>query len=478
MVDVCQTPTVTDNAQQIARTQSQSGEKCSQEALQLLNQSKLGSFKTPDLSKVSSIDLGSSSDLQKLYGNGDDQKLKAGTRNGADQGVSTQAERSQAALKEPGQTARNESAQAARTEARSDTHSAATHGRQSSETQGENTSARRSTETHAETTPARQTSDTHGDAHPARQHAAAHHEAVQKAFSESTHKVAPGQTLDGIAHDKLGPNAKKEDIDRYVATLQELNNINEPKSLRAGSTIVTPGREKDGTFTGHSNDKSGTRYENHPDGSQEWHNKDGSGTKRTAPGKDGTTEDTHYGPKPEQNWKTFNDGDHHVDMYADGSTSVRDGDKRTDYNNDGSEVTHAPNGGPVERSMPNKGAHDRGGTDRTITTTWNGETTVKNQGDESGYNRKPDGQGGYTEHGWGKKPEQNYDETYNAKDGTTTRSDATGTKTTQYSDGTKKVEHADKTGYQTHRDGSEHHFGPKGKDNYDKPAEDSLRTKR
>jgi hypothetical protein len=421
MADVCQTTALNDKAQENSRYQANRADKCSQEAMQLLSQqSKMGSFKSPDSSKVSSLELGSSSDLSKLYGGSQsgDRKLNATKPGDA----------------KPGDAQ----------------HAAAHHG----------------------DAKAGGRSDSHNQKHD---------QSPKKQIAESTHPVKAGETLEGLAKQKLGPNAKREDIDKYVSVMKGLNGIEEEKKLAVGTTLDMPGRSADGTL--HGQNLAHEQYQLHPDGKEEWRSEDGSRINtRTPVGKDGSYDEEHKGTKPEDNYHVHYDKakDETTSTFQDGTKVVTDkAGVQTTTSSDGSTVTTYPDaqGGRTERSIPNKGAQDPSG-DRTVTTTWkNGGVNVKNEGDGSGYARTPDGKGGYTEHGWGKKPEQNYDEKYNKDDGSTTRTDATGTKTTQWSDGTKKVEHADKTGYQTRTDGSEHHFGPKAKDNFDKPAEDLSNNK-
>jgi hypothetical protein len=424
MADVCQPTTVNDNAQHSALYQANPGDKFSQEAMQLLSQQgKAGSFKNPDLNKGSSLDLGSASDLHKLYGGSamHDQKPDATAK------VTTGADKAGDAQ-----------------------HAPANHGDTKAGVQSDSQQK--------------------------------HNQPAKKEISESTHTVKAGETLEGLAKHKLGPNAKREDIDNYVSVMKGLNGIDNEKKLAVGTKLNMPGRSADGTL--HGENQAHEQYQLRPDGTEQWKSEDGKRTNtRTPAGKDGSYDEEHKGNKPDDNYHAHYDQakDETTSTFQDGTKIVLDsaGVKTTTIS-DGSTTKTYPDaeGGRTERSMPNKGAQDQSSSDRTVTTTWkNGGINVKNEGDGSGYARTPDGKGGYTEHGWGKKPEQNYDETYNKDDGSTTRTDATGTKTTQWSDGTKKVEHADKTGYQTRSDGSEHHFGPQGKDIFDKPGEDLSKNK-
>jgi len=108
-----------------------------------------------------------------------------------------------------------------------------------------------------------------------------------------------------------------------------------------------------------------------------------------------------------------------------------------------------------------------------ITTYSDGTEKQTNPVTGTGYLQKSDGKGGYDKHHWGKKPEDNYEEKYDAASGITTKVDSRGDKTTIWPNTGSKVERHDKTGHVRQPDGSEHHWGPTEKDNLDTKADQS-----
>ncbi len=112
------------------------------------------------------------------------------------------------------------------------------------------------------------------------------------------------------------------------------------------------------------------------------------------------------------------------------------------------------------------------------TTTWpDGTIQQRNPLTGAGFSQKPDGQGGYVKHHWGRSPEQNYDEKYDGKTGITTTVDGRGDKTTKWPNNVVKVERHDHSGYVRQPDGSEHHWGPHEKDNRHSTRDDSVVSK-
>ncbi len=241
-------------------------------------------------------------------------------------------------------------------------------------------------------------------------------------------------------------------------------------------------RSKDGTEV--VTDQKGNKTTTNPDGSTRVDNVDGTGYTRDAKGNE-----NHWGPKPEDNYtrdkdaKRYTDKDgNRVSEFNDGTRGVTDKNGVTTWtfqngeqcitepsgretwkNKDGSVTVKNPNGGPVERTEK----------DGTKLTRWPNGVEKRENPDGTGDVTTPDGHGGYTKQGWGPKPENNYNETYSPTDGVTKRVDGAGTTTTTWADRTTKVENKDGTGYVRKPDGSEHHWGPEAKDNFDKPANDT-----
>ncbi len=112
-----------------------------------------------------------------------------------------------------------------------------------------------------------------------------------------------------------------------------------------------------------------------------------------------------------------------------------------------------------------------------ITTYPDGTSKHSNPLTGKGYLQKPDLLGGYSKHHWGKRPEDNYEEKYDAKTGITTTVDALGDKTTKWPNNGIKVERHDHSGYVRQPDGSEHHWGPTEKDNFDTKRDHSAVAK-
>lgn len=361
------------------------------------------------------------------------------------------------------------------------------------------------------------------------------------AIAESQQTVQKGDTLEGIARKVLGKDATPKEVADLAQIMKQINGIENDRRIKPGDKIQVPGRntdgsyyfqnpdnsdekitvwrggvrvenkdgtgyerqqEKDGTIKGkgwgpkpednytYERSKDGTEVETdhkgnkttrNPDGSTRVDNVDGTGYKRDTNGNE-----THWGPKPEDNYtrdknaKRYYDKDgNYVSEFNNGTRAVTDknsvttwtfqngeqfisepGGKQTWKKKDGSTTVETP-GGPIERTE----------RDGSKFTRWPNGVEKRENPDGTGDVTTPDGKGGYTKQGWGPKPEHNYNETYNPKDGTTKRVDGAGTTTTKWADGTTKVENKDGTGYVRKADGSERHWGPNEKDNFDKPAD-------
>ena len=320
-----------------------------------------------------------------------------------------------------------------------------------------------------------------------------------------------GETLGSIARRTLGPNVKDDDVDRYVQVIAEINNISNPRLLQTGDDhkLLLPGYNSDGSITITNPTNPVEHWAYHRDGSLE-HSNDFTGTSVNHLDLD------KYGSYQEH-VKTSQPADDYVHTYvnkehydqitrtnADGSSVTTGADgvqKKTDR--DGNWVTTYPPDRTLSTCSYDKASGVRtdqyrdGSTikffekdnhteavdaDGTRTTKW-ADSSLKvekkdAEGHETGLERRPDGHGGYHEHGFGPQPKDNYDETYSAQTGTTIRVEGKGTpeetKTTQSKDGVVKVEAKNGNNYQRNPDGSEHHWG---KENYDKPAYDFQHDK-
>jgi hypothetical protein len=327
-----------------------------------------------------------------------------------------------------------------------------------------------------------------------------------KTVAESQHVTKHGETLDGIARKTLGPQASEKEVERYARVVASENGITDPKKMQAGTKLDMPAHQKDGTITFTSSDNRDEHWTVHKDGSVEMHNKaDGTALTRKPLDQSGSYQEHHTGPKPEDNYETRYTNKDHTYMTsrtsADGTTVTTgsDGYRKTTDKAGNYEATYGPGSSAVKSSYDADskvtttqnvdgsttkyfGKEDdkhsqTTDADGTKTTKW-ADGTVKvqktdDQGRETGHQTQSDGAGGYKEHAWGPNAKDNYDESYDAKTGTTTRVEAKGTDaektTTKWANGTEKVESKDGNNYQKNADGSEHHWG---KENYDKPAYD------
>jgi len=101
--------------------------------------------------------------------------------------------------------------------------------------------------------------------------------APKHVVKESQHDVKQGETLEGIARAKLGPNASYAEVKAYATAIQNINSVDNPKHLQIKSPLTLPGQEADGTFTYTNPGNKDEHIVYHPDGSFESTNsKDGT----------------------------------------------------------------------------------------------------------------------------------------------------------------------------------------------------------
>jgi hypothetical protein len=325
-----------------------------------------------------------------------------------------------------------------------------------------------------------------------------------KTVPESQHTVASGESLQGIARKTLGPKASEYEVSRYANTMADINNVSQADKLKAGQKLDMPGRKKDGTLTFKNPGNENEHWELHEDNTIDSHNEsDGTSYKREPLDAYGSYKAHHTGPKEgdEYDESYFHKDDVSITSSkdADGNTVAvaSDGTVKTTDKNGNWTADYGPSAEGDQSSYDKASgvttSHFRDGStvktwdsdlhsesvdaDGTKTTKWqDGSTMVQRrdaQGNEVGYARQQEKNGGYKEHGWGPESKDNYYESYDPKSGQTTRIEGKGTAeektTTSRSDGTTKVEAKDGTNYERKPDGSEHHWG---KENYDKPLSD------
>lgn len=172
------------------------------------------------------------------------------------------------------------------------------------------------------------------------------------------HTVKPGDTLTKIAKEHLGPDATPDEIHKHVQEIAKLNHIKDPNLILDGQKIELPGHTADGG-TIIRDDVKGNIVTTWKDKTERVNRDDGTGYTKKPDG-----DENHWGPKNTDNFT--------VHKTADGGTEV------TDYHG-------------------------------SKTTTWKDGTVKHENTDGTGSVQKPNEGGGYSEHHWGPKPEDNYD---------------------------------------------------------------------
>ncbi len=181
---------------------------------------------------------------------------------------------------------------------------------------------------------------------------------IKKDVPPEEHVVKPGDTLTKIAKEHLGPGASKDEIHKHVMEIAKLNHIKDPNLILDGQKLQIPGHTADGgtVIRDEGKHENVTTWK---DKTERVNRDDGTGFTRKPDGSE-----NHWGPKPTDNYT--------VKKTADGGTQV------TDYHG-------------------NK------------TTSWADGTVRHENADGTGDVKKPNEGGGYSEHHWGPKPEDNYD---------------------------------------------------------------------
>jgi hypothetical protein len=314
------------------------------------------------------------------------------------------------------------------------------------------------------------------------------------------HTVKPGETMEQIAREKLGPDASKDDITRYTNVALDANKVpgNEPD---AGTTLNLPGRTANGDFFYQNPENKDQNIAVHKDGSIDAHDSaDGTSYHETPLDRDGSYVRENHGPDKKDNftqtyvakdnytWTETKDKDGTIhDRGSDGTTRTKDinGNWKAQFGPDSPKsdaeynavqhvtTTHFRDGSAVYGTdgSPEVLTIDKDGT-RTYNNTDTGVQSVDKK-DGTSTTRTPGKDGNYTLNGTGPKPADNFHETYDANTKKTVRTEGVGTpeeRTTTHSpDGTIKVVAKDGDNYQRNPDGSEHHWGKK---TFDKPAND------
>lgn len=323
---------------------------------------------------------------------------------------------------------------------------------------------------------------------------------------QSEHKVKVGETLEGVARKKLGPNATDEEVKRYSDYVAKINNLidengnnEEPKT---GKSLRLPGRAADNSLT----------YTNPDNRNETWQLKaDGTSNHRMPLDKHGSYFEQHEGPNPQDNYDlTYNhkentsivrreaengdvvktafrgtdigtapqatkviheNGDWEEtcgpDSQVSSSRFVKAENKRVDNFKDGSVVTTFIKGTGDESKIDHTETVQKEGAETVKTTKQPDGSYSVERSDEKGtvtsrMDRKYFNNGGYSEFGTYTKDGKacSYTEQFDAKTGTTRRSEHTqgadgNTIITSTKDGTVTVDSPDGTRKTTRKDGSE-----------------------
>ncbi|HEY9870816.1 MAG TPA: LysM domain-containing protein [Candidatus Obscuribacterales bacterium] len=179
---------------------------------------------------------------------------------------------------------------------------------------------------------------------------------IRRDVAPGKHVVQAGQTLTTIARDHLGPGASQTDVENHAREIAHVNGLRPNARLTAGQRLLLPGHTADGGFVRYDGASTRTVWQN---GTERVVRGDGTGYVRRSDGSE-----HHWGPESAQNYD--------VSSTTDGGIQVMDadGDARTRWRNG------------VYRVMNHDG---------------------------TGYVHTQTGNGTYSEHHWGPRPQDNYD---------------------------------------------------------------------
>ncbi|MBX9568012.1 MAG: LysM peptidoglycan-binding domain-containing protein [Candidatus Obscuribacterales bacterium] len=180
---------------------------------------------------------------------------------------------------------------------------------------------------------------------------------IKKDVEPTTHVVTPSDNLTKIARKHLGPDATPQEVQQHIDEIAKLNKIKNPNLILDGQVLKIPGHTADGGTV--TKTESGDTVTAWKDKTVRVDRQDNTGYVKTA---DGT--EVHWGPKNKDNFS--------VSITDDGGRAVKD------YNGN-------------------------------TTTSWDDGVVRKENADGTGSVRRPAEGGGYTEHNWGPKTEDNYD---------------------------------------------------------------------
>lgn len=180
---------------------------------------------------------------------------------------------------------------------------------------------------------------------------------INKDLEPATHTVTSSDNLTKIARKHLGPDATSQELQKHIDEIAKLNKIKNPNLIIDGQVLKLPGHTADGG-TVITND-AGDKITSWKDKTVRVDRTDNTGYVKTA---DGT--EIHWGPKNKDNYS--------VSITEDGGRAVKDY-----YGN--------------------------------TKTSWDDGVVRQENVDGTGSVRRPVEGGGYTQHNWGPRNEDNFD---------------------------------------------------------------------
>ncbi|GEM_PF-1095658 len=301
------------------------------------------------------------------------------------------------------------------------------------------------------TSPADRTTDSRVSARPG-----APAVTINRDIDPQEYTVRNGDTLTKIAQRQLGPDASPAEIHQYVKEIAKQNHLKNPNLILDGQKLQLPGHTADGGYS--TLDADGNKETRWKDGRLRVDYRDGTGLEMK-PGGAGGYSEHHWGPKPQDNYdqvlkpdgtleKTDSHGNKYT-QYADGNTKVENKNGTGYTRNRGADGRYSEHHwGPHDEDNYDLAPQDDGscqGKDKAGNehTRWDDGSERVTYPDGRGYVRKPEADGGYSEHHWGTRPDENFDIKVGA-DGQIAVRERPGDKPHEQMDGDKVKDERDK----------------------------------